>query len=468
MMQSVILSIFLILLVGCSTDPSPESSKSAQRLDSLDLPFSLKVCDINCSISDLEHYPQKISPYAQSNVEDRHEILEIQKQYEAHYFEPWHWNKPPETLESIQWPFTSYTADKMYGENLQKLPQSWFDTMYEASNFDAYGTVNLPAISLHFSHLRNFPTQKPAFMDPNQAGEGFPFDYIQNSGIHANEPLFISHYSKDGAWVYVFTSYATGWLRSYEIALIPKKYTQRWMDAQQVYLTNDTQALYNEDGNFVFYSRLGMTLPLIKEYKDHYKLLSVTQGKFNRAIYTPINIAKPMGNKGVLLLNRKNLSLIGDAVFHSHYGWGGLYEERDCSSTIRDLFAPFGIWLPRNSKQQSQIGKQISLKNLSDQEKLDLIRKEGRPFETLLYRKGHILLYLGTYDGEVMVLHNMWGIKTKYKDQTGRIIVGKTVISTLRLGEEQNYADKNNTLLKKIESMNILTLPAQTPKKAML
>ena len=34
------------------------------------------------------------------------------------------------------------------------------------------------------------------------------------------------------------------------------------------------------------------------------------------------------------------------------YGWGGIDGGRDCSSTIKDLLTPFGIWLPRDSKDQ--------------------------------------------------------------------------------------------------------------------
>ena len=41
-----------------------------------------------------------------------------------------------------------------------------------------------------------------------------------------------------------------------------------------------------------------------------------------------------------------------------------MYQERDCSSTLRDLFTPFGLWLPRNSGQQAGEGIYISLKDL--------------------------------------------------------------------------------------------------------
>ena len=136
---------------------------------------------------------------------------------------------------------------------------------------------------------------------------------------------------------------------------------------------------------------------------------------------------------------------------------GGLYEERDCSSTLRDFYAPFGIWLPRNSSQQAKIGKIISLESLSLQQKREKIKKEAVPFETLLYKKGHILLYLGVYKGKITVLHNAWGIRTLDKGKEGRRVLGKTIISSLELGKELKDYDEESGLLAKISSMNIVT-----------
>ena len=43
------------------------------------------------------------------------------------------------------------------------------------------------------------------------------------------------------------------------------------------------------------------------------------------------------------------------------YGYGGLYDNRDCSAMTRDLFAPFGLYLPRNSSEQARGGKVVPL-----------------------------------------------------------------------------------------------------------
>ena len=417
---------------------------------------SLRTLDYG-DIQDLKELPQQTGAYAYVKDENV-SISDIQNSYEDNYFRPWNMDSIKTDIEQVKWPFRSYTAKNSYGENLKPLSQEWFDKMYKRSNFDSYATVNKKAITLRFANLRSFPTDKPIFKDPNQAGEGFPFDYLQNSSVHANEPIFVSHYSDDGAWAYVFTSYASGWMHSYNIAYIPEQNMDIIKNSKKIYIITDGYPLKDENNQFVIYSQVGMIFPLIDEKDDSYEALAITKGKENTAIYTKVIIPKNIASVDVLELNRENITHVGDEMLKTKYGWGGMYQERDCSSMIRDMYAPFGIWLPRNSYQQSRVGKVISLKDLSDDEKKEVIKENGIPFETLLHRKGHILIYAGVYNDKIIVMHDMWGIKTKQGDKTGRIVVGKTVFTSLEVGKEQKFYDEKSSLLRRIDSMNIITI----------
>ncbi len=448
----------LFLLAGCSSKEQVEPEAIKSVLEPIEASSVDKKADeaLVFNLADLENFPQNANMYA-GNIRDRTGLVSIQNAYEKYYFKPWDFQEPPETKSTVMWPFRVYTVKGSFGENLKPLPETWFDEMMEKANFDKYGTINRQAITLQFSHLRNFPTHKPLFRDPSQAGEGFPFDYLQNSGVHANEPLFVSHYSQDGAWVYVFSSYATGWLPSYAIAYMKPHYIDQWQQAKQLHIIADNYPIKDENGRFVFYARIGVMLPLVAIKKSHYVALAVTTGPYNEATYTKVIIPKYVGREEVLPLSKDTLPNLANELMQSNYGWGGMYEERDCSSTIRDFYAPFGIWLPRNSLQQSRIGKKIILSDMSRKEKTAMIIRYGVPFETLLYREGHILLYLGVYEGQIMVMHTVWGVKTVKDDVQGRKIVGKTVISTLNLGCEQDDYDEENNMLKKLVSMNIIT-----------
>ena len=159
------------------------------------------------------------------NIDNNISVYAIQNKYEKYYFRMWNKNKPQESLKSVKWPFSSYCAGRSYGANLKPLKQSFFDNMLSRSNFDNYAKLNLKAITLKEISLRSFPTSKPLFKNPTEAGEGFPFDYVQNSTVHMNKPILVSHYSKDKEWAYVFSSFASGWIKTSEFVVLDKKYT---------------------------------------------------------------------------------------------------------------------------------------------------------------------------------------------------------------------------------------------------
>ena len=125
----------------------------------------------------------------------------------------------------------------------------------------------------------------------------------------------------------------------------------------------------------------------------------------------------------------------------------------------RDFFAPFGIWLPRHSEDQvKEAGSYISLQGLDPEQKEKIILEKGVPYLSLLWRKGHVMLYIGQLNGRALIFHNLWGIKTKdVTGKEGRKIIGQAVITTLRPGAELSCIDpEGGSLLKAITAMNIL------------
>ncbi|EDZ62694.1 lipoprotein, NLP/P60 family [Sulfurimonas gotlandica GD1] len=407
-------------------------------------------------IADLIDIPQNVEFFTNS-LNARVETYPIQKKYEQYYFNVWNDIEPREKLEDVKWPFFSYKAGNSYGENFELLKQEFFDEMFQNANFDNYATINAKAITLRHADIRAFPTIKPLLRDPEKAGEGFPFDYLQNSTVYANKPLFVSHYSKDKEWVYAFSSFTSGWIKTSDIVFLKKEHTDSWQNAQQIFLLKEDVPIYSTNGDFLFSSKIGMMLALISEDKENFTALVISSYKNLTPMFERVKISKNIARKEILNLDREALAHIMNEVFKSNYGWGGMYGQRDCSSTLRDMYAPFGIWLPRNSSQQAKVGRIITLENLSDEEKISLIKEEAVPFQTLLYKKGHIVLYVGTVDDEIIVFHNTWGIKTKKNDVEGRVVVGKTVFSTLRLGSNLEDYDKEAEILTNLKSMNILT-----------
>jgi hypothetical protein len=71
---------------------------------------------------------------------------------------------------------------------------------------------------------------------------------------------------------------------------------------------------------------------------------------------------------------------------------------------------------------------------------------------------GHVTLYLGGYQGQPVILHNTWGLKTKtLTGKKGRHTIGRTVITSLYPGAELPDLDRpNGLLINKISGMSIL------------
>lgn len=403
-------------------------------------------------VNDLDRYPQVITPYVNLNGNNQTNIYEIQKHFDENYYRPWNYQAAPICAKEAAWYISAFRVG--YGGNLRPLSASWFAEMEAQSNFQAFSTLNQYAIATKWMNMRVFPTANPLYKNPQRAGDGYPFDLLQNSSVAFNEPLFISHTSLDGGWVYVFSNSASGWVEANGVAIVSNEQIETLKRKEKLFITDDKIPLRDSDKRFVAYSRIGMVLPLSEETADNYKALYVDSSGKTKELFIP----KESAHIGSSLINKDELVKLGSHLLRNTYGWGGMFEERDCSSMIRDFVTPFGIWLPRNSAQQAKKGEVISFKDLNNSQKIVLIKEKGVPFETILYKKGHVLLYVGTYEDSVMVMHNIWGIRTKDKEGLkGRVIVGRAVISTLELGADVENFDSSNMLLSTLVSMNIFT-----------
>lgn len=426
-------------------NPDPFCCALPQELD-------IKLPEYGPKINDLERFEQAMTPYVEKNGVDHDNLYEIQSTFDIRYYSPWNYSAPPEKAQEAAWPIRAFRGG--YGSNLRPVLPAWFDEISIQSNFEAYGTINQKAITLKWMDIRALPTDKPLYKNPSQPGEGYPFDLLQNSSVNFNEPIFISHTTKDGAWSYIFTNNASGWVQSDGISAIDNKTASAIQKSDKVFIIEDNIPLQDTNNRFIAYSRIGMVFPLDHEEGDTYYVKTYDRDNTLKIVSLP----KHSAHIGVSKINKNDLITIGSQLLKNTYGWGGMFGERDCSSMIRDMYTPFGIWLPRNSSAQGHKGEVISFAGISDDEKLALIKNKGIPFETIIYLKGHVLLYIGTYQENVLVMHNIWGVRTIDKSgNKGRTIIGKAIISSLELGSDLEEFDPEKKLLSRAESMNIFT-----------
>jgi hypothetical protein len=399
-----------------------------------------------CDIADLKQIPQDVLYFA-AKADLNSSVAS--SSYEKGYFSVWHNN----TLYSPvlkTWQFKLYMNSDGFGENLQPLEAWHLDKITSESNFEDFGKVNKKAVSATHLDLRVFPTNRPYFKNPLLAGEGYPFDYFQNSTVFIGEPIVVSHYSRDGGWAYVFSSYASGWIRVNELIFVDDDQALKLEESKRVFVIKDAKSLFFENGAFAFESKIGSSFAFVGDDGKNYGVLAPHHGKMQVLL-----IPKSISSVGYLDFSK--IGSVARDISRTNYGWGGYAEQRDCSSTLRDIFAPFGVWLPRNSYEQSMVGQIYDLKKMSDLEKVETIKKYAIPFKTLLYKAGHIMLYVGEHNGDIVIFHNVWGIKTiDAKGQEGRVVIGGVVLSSLQLGKELPEYNSDKEILKNLTSMNTL------------
>jgi hypothetical protein len=157
-----------------------------------------------------------------------------------------------------------------------------------------------------------------------------------------------------------------------------------------------------------------------------------------------------------LKLSKEELINISNQLISEPYGWGGINEYRDCSALTLDMAMLQNVWIPRNSYYQSKQFEKINLASYSKDTKKLYIKRHAIPFRTLVYLRGHIMLYVGQYKGKPIVMHNTWGVK--YLDKYGnksRYHIGKTVLTTLDYDKRLGINLFGGTILERIESITI-------------
>lgn len=373
----------------------------------------------------------------------------VTKDFFDKYFKPWNSTKVSFPKIEAMWG-QSYKNKKVYLENHQLATASWFDKQIDNSNFNDYNTLAKKAITLKNVNIRVIPTNSPMFYDPTQPGEGFPFDYNQNSSIKINTPIIVSHLSKDRAWAYIESSTVGGWIEIGTIAFVDDNFIQEFKTSNYFISVKEKFPIY--DPIFREYVKVATIFP-----KKNNKFIIAKKDDNQNALISYITLNNDEVEAMPLVFNSENRIKIAKQLIDEPYGWGGLLNNRDCSSFTQDYFATFGKFLHRNSKAQLSNGKYLDISNLSNDEKKEFMKKNGVPFSTLVYLKGHIMLYIGVKENEPLVFHNIWSVRLKDNDgKKYRHIIGKATITTLEPGKDIKDFDEDTNILNKIQGIVIL------------
>lgn len=318
--------------------------------------------------------------------------------------------------------------------------------------------------------LRELPTETK--ISP-VAGDSM-HDVLQNTALAVNEPVLILHESKDKEWYYVISQEYTGWIKKADTALCRDK--KEWMATQEnkrfIVVTGDKVVLEKNPYNPMTSEReltMGTRLSLA-ERGEYGEVIDGRSVKDNYVVKVPAADAQgnlvyhlalvPAGrdvHKGYLEYTKAAVIRQAFKMLGNLYGWGGMYDGRDCSSMVRDIYRCFGFRFPRNSDEQAMLpsGGKKDLSSLSDEEKKQELN-EAEP-GTILQMSGHIMIYLGCVDHRYYVISASGGyLPENFHEETMKeedYMVRSVTVNTLDVVSPSNQ----KTWLSQLKTM--ITIP---------
>ena len=381
------------------------------------------------------------------------ESKELKKKYLKRYFSVWEdkFNAPKKN--AMFWAIYDKSG---FDESKKPINAQFFDELVKSMDIDSYPSMQKRAIMVKTANVRALPTIKPRFSKI----DGYPFDRWQNSLIFAYTPVIVLHADISKEWLLVQSSFVAGWVKADEVAFMSDSQVREMKNGEFLLPLSDKIPLYH-NGLFLQNARVGM-LFLRESKKGESKIIAYKRDLKGNAVKIRIDFDKNLFAPFPLPFSESNIAQMIERVGAENYGWGGAYQNRDCSSFIRDIFTNVGIWLPRNSKAQVEWGKRknggyMELPENND-EKIALILANAKPFRTIIWLKGHIMLYIGEIAGNPIVAHQVWGISGG-----GEVEIFSSV-SITTLTPKVDFDSKNivkndedsKTLLDRIEAMNIV------------
>lgn len=247
------------------------------------------------------------------------------------------------------------------------------------------------------------------------------YDALQGTVLDPGEAVLILHTSADSSHVFVMTRDYLGWVRMDHLARTDRRTWFRFAAPERYYTVTDAAlALRAESGPLLY--QLGARIPTGRGTEQG---LIPVRDAAGCLIVRDIHLPHQGLYRGTISPTRNHLVRLAFAPLDTEYGWGGLQGGMDCSSYVQNIYRAMGIFLPRDADVQEHALGQIAMTGGAEQRRA---RLEEMPSGTLLFRPGHVMLYLGTdRAGEPLVIHD---ISSYYEDGTKRYI-RRVVVSDL-------------------------------------
>lgn len=348
-----------------------------------------------------------------------------------------------------------------FNANNQPNSTAWANTIIANMQLNTFPNVNCNSsdqchgIAINNAAIRTVPTMLPSYSAITEPGEGYPFDNLQESTLWRGTPVRILQQSQDHRWLLIELAGDLGWVKADAIAYTSAQFMKQWQKRSYVTpIVTRTTLDPNLSASQPKMIYLGSLFPYINKTPEMYQIQLPIADARQQASITNVWVSNNDFTAWPLTPTPRNFNRLINQLLGMPYGWGGLGFNTDCSGTMQRLFTAFGIWIPRNSKDQLNFAGQMHSFPLSqysvNQRKSLLLNDTNTPLKPYLTLIGfskhgtsidHVALYLGKYPNkhpnDIVIFQTVWGDPIKCgPDSVGRAILNKAVITTMNIGAE--------------------------------
>jgi len=313
--------------------------------------------------------------------------------------------------------------------------------------------------------LRSHATDLRVF---TRAGD-IDIDRFQESTLFPGDPVVVVHASRDGQWVFVLSERYAAWTPVADIAIADAATVFAHADAVPYRLITAAQArtVHTPEAPDVSDALLdmGTRLPLDTStppdrpvngqhpYTSWVLSLPVRDAAgalaFRPALLQRVEASAPEP----LPLTRANIVRQAFRFLGERYGWGHAYDGRDCSGFVSDVYRSMGVNMPRNTGDQADSPAldhvDYTAKDSHDA-RVRAVMSLGAG--DLVYMPGHVMMVIGSVDGQPYVIHDVGGVSFADRDGTLRAVklneVAVTPLLPLMSAPGRAFVDRMTSIVR--------------------
>ncbi|PJK07627.1 NlpC-P60 family protein [Lysobacteraceae bacterium NML95-0200] len=318
------------------------------------------------------------------------------------------------------------------------------------------------ALVIARADLRTFPTATRVF---SRVGDT-DIDRFQESALFPGTAVAILHESRDRQWSFVVSARYAAWMRSDLLATGDATTVLAYAERSPWLVVTGARAetVYTPEAPQL--SRLsldmGTRIPLLADWPReepvngqlpaaaHVVQLPSRDSEGRLQLRPALLPHSADVSRHYLPLNQRSLLEQSFKFLGERYGWGHSYEARDCSGFVSEVYAGFGLEMPRNTGDQGK-SPAFNIIPFTAEMNRDARREVLKTLQVgdLVYIPGHVMMVIGHDKGLTYVIHDTPDVR--YADVAGSWPVNGVAVTPLEpLGSDDDtlYIDKIYSVVK--------------------